>query len=62
MDNQQNPGNDKTKPVVLQPTEVSRNENPRANENIRVRTDEPQTENTETSGGVGSEITDGEDA
>jgi len=62
MDHQQNTANDKTKSAVLQPTEVARNENPRANENIRIRTDEPQTENTETTQGVGSEITDGEDA
>jgi hypothetical protein len=38
---------------------VARNPNPRANENIRVRSEEPK-ENIEKE--VGSEITDGEDA
>jgi len=38
------------------------NPNPRANENIRVRTDEPRTQDHEPADGVGSEITDGEDA
>lgn len=42
--------------------EVVQNANPRANENIRVRTDEPKTQNHEPAEGVGSEITDGEDA
>lgn len=42
-------------------TSVAQNANPRANENIRVRTDEPQLDNERTDE-VGSEITDGEDA
>ena len=41
---------------------VVQNPNPRANENIRVRTDEPRTQDHEPADGVGSEITDGEDA
>jgi hypothetical protein len=42
------------------PLEPAQNPNPRANENIPERTEEPASgEKTE---GVGSEITDGEDA
>ena len=52
----------KREPYVQMPDEVVQNPNPRANENIRVRTDEPQTQNNEPAKGVGSEITDGEDA
>lgn len=43
-------------------TEVVQNPNPRANENIRVRTDVPKTRDHQPAEGVGSEITDGEDA
>jgi hypothetical protein len=49
------------KPVVIPASEVAQNPNPRANENIRVRT-EPPKENKESSKSLGSEITDGEDA
>lgn len=41
---------------------ISQNPNPRANENIRVRSDEPRKENAGIEDEVGSEITDGEDA
>ena len=41
--------------------EAAKNPNPRANENIRVSS-EPPSEDTRNSAGVGSEITDGEDA
>jgi hypothetical protein len=44
---------------VLPPTEIVENPNPRANENIQ-RNDTAQAE--DSSFGVGSEITDGEDA
>jgi len=55
---------DKTgrKPYVQIPGEIEKNSNPRANENITVSTTEQQTQNKEPSHGVGSEITDGEDA
>ncbi len=46
-------------PNVLPPTEVSKNPNPRANENITTGETKNRNEDTE---GVGSEITDGEDA
>jgi hypothetical protein len=39
---------------------IAQNPNPRANENIRVRSEEQQPTNNEDE--VGSEITDGEDA
>ena len=45
---------------VLPPTEIAENPNPRANENIQ-RNDPEKSEEQKTSG-VGSEITDGEDA
>ena len=50
------------KQYVQEPGELVQNPNPKANENIRVRTDEPTPQNNEPSHGVGSEITDGEDA
>jgi hypothetical protein len=50
------------KPYVQEPDQVVKNPNPKANENIRVRTDEPTPQNREPAHGVGSEITDGEDA
>jgi hypothetical protein len=64
MDTKQNTSgnNSKTEPFVMRPTEIVQNPNPKANENIRVRSDEPKTQNTELAHGVGSEITDGEDA
>jgi hypothetical protein len=40
---------------------VAQNKNPRANENIRIRTEEPKSD-PEAENEVGSEITDGEDA
>ena len=40
--------------------DVAANPNPRANENIRVRSEEEKDNHNES--GVGSEITDGEDA
>lgn len=40
---------------------VAKNPNPRANENIRVRSEDPGTEKGTVSDEVGSEITDGED-
>jgi len=54
--------NTKRKPYVKMPDKVVQNPNPRANENIRVRTEEPRKQNQKPSYGVGSEITDGEDA
>lgn len=54
---------------ALQPTgtnpgtePIARNPNPRANENIRVRTEEPGKESADIEDEVGTEITDGEDA
>lgn len=64
MDPQQkNPAdNTRRKPYVVTPNEVAQNPNPKANENIRVRTDEPKPQDKQPAHGVGSEITDGEDA
>jgi hypothetical protein len=62
MDNKQNArDNAAIKPVVIPPDQVVQNPNPKANENIRVRTEEPKTQNEEPAHGIGSEITDGED-
>jgi hypothetical protein len=41
---------------------IAQNPNPRANENIRIRTEEPERENADIEEEVGTEITDGEDA
>ena len=41
---------------------LAQNPNPRANENIRVRTEEPGKERADMEDEVGTEITDGEDA
>ena len=41
---------------------IAQNPNPRANENIRVRSEEPGKESADIEDEVGSEITDGEDA
>ena len=49
-------------PYVQEPGQLVQNPNPKANENIRVRTEEPTTQDQEPAHGVGSEITDGEDA
>jgi hypothetical protein len=49
-------------PNVLPATEVVKNPNPRANENVRERTEDPATDTDAPTSGVGSEITDGEDA
>lgn len=54
--------NTRVKPVVIPPEQTVQNPNPKANENIRVRTEEPKTQNNEPAFGVGTEITDGEDA
>lgn len=64
MNDKQNNKSDNTrrKPYVIPPNEVVQNPNPKANENIRVRTDEPKPQHNEPAHGVGSEITDGEDA
>jgi len=48
-------------PNVLPATEIARNPNPRANENIRDKITRTDGQN-EPATGVGSEITDGEDA
>lgn len=62
-DQQNNPvDNTRRKPYVVTPNEVVQNPNPKANENIRERTGEPQPQINEPAYGVGSEITDGEDA
>jgi hypothetical protein len=63
-DKQNNPvHNTRRKPHVIPPNEVVQNPNPTANENIRVHTEEPKTQNNQSAhGGAGSEITDGEDA
>jgi hypothetical protein len=45
----------------LPATEIVKNDNPRANENIRERTSDDDSLN-QSSSDVGSEITDGEDA
>ena len=61
-DQQNNPvDNTRRKPYVVPPNELVQNPNPKAND-IRVRTDEPQPQNNAPTYGVGSEITDGEDA
>jgi hypothetical protein len=63
MDDKQHASdNTRTKPVGIPPDQIAQNPNPKANENIRVRTEEPETQNSEPAFGVGSEITDGEDA
>lgn len=63
MDNKQNtPGNDSKREPNAGPEQLIQNPNPRANENIRVKIDDPKTQGNQPSYGVGSEITDGEDA
>jgi hypothetical protein len=64
------PGGQKTKtknnnaghqgPAVIPATEISRNPNPRANENIQ-HEEKDASKNTDSADKVGSEITDGED-
>ena len=62
MQDKQNTDNTGRKPYVQVPGQIEKNPNLRANENIAVSTTEQQTQNNEPSQGVGSEITDGEDA
>ena len=67
MDDKQNSsGSDvKKEPYVIthvKPPAVVKNQNQKAHENVRIPTDEPKTRNNESTYGVGSEITDGEDA
>ncbi|HWI92262.1 MAG TPA: hypothetical protein VNT20_13355 [Flavisolibacter sp.] len=62
VDKQHASDNTRTKPVVIPPDQLVKNPNPKANENIRMRTEEPETQKKEPAFGVGSEITDGEDA
>jgi hypothetical protein len=54
--------NTRIKPHVIPPNEVVQNPIPKGNENIHARTDQPKPKNTDPAHGVGSEITDGEDA
>jgi hypothetical protein len=64
MDHQTNTSdnNANRKPSPKMPAEVVQNPNPKANENLRIRTDEPKQQDQEPAHGVGSETTDGEDA
>jgi hypothetical protein len=39
--------NTRTKPIVIPPEQLVQNPNPKANENIRERTEEPKTQNSE---------------
>lgn len=66
---QQKSGNEKRQPdqdselynSMPSSDEMAHNPNPRANENVRVRTAAPETDEDHTDQ-IGSEITDGEDA
>ena len=61
MDTKKKNNNSERQPSNLPATEIVKNPNPRANENIRERnTDDKSADQKST--GVGSEITDGEDA
>ena len=62
MQDKQKTDNTWRKPYVQDPGQIEKNPNPRANENLPVSTPEKQTQKNEPSQGVGSEITDGEDA
>jgi hypothetical protein len=62
MQDKQKTDNTGRKSYVQDPGQIEKNPNPRANENIAVSTTEQQTQNNESTEGVGSEITDGEDA
>jgi hypothetical protein len=60
------PGDQKQDNPVQKPQQppeekVAQNPNPRANENIRERTEIPGTESADMEDEVGTEITDGED-
>ena len=55
-------GDAKKEPNVLPPTEIAGNPEPRANENIRERSAQPDTQTQGSHSGINSEITDGEDA
>lgn len=48
--------------LFCSPVKLPEMKTPKANENIRVKTDSPPLQKTAASQGVGSEITDGEDA
>ena len=61
MDTGKKNNNTQREPSNLPATEIVKNPNPRANENIRERSQEDKTID-EPATGVGSEITDGEDA
>ncbi|MDB5192336.1 MAG: hypothetical protein JWQ96_1899 [Segetibacter sp.] len=50
---------DQTKYTIPSAEQMAQNPNPRANENIRIGTEDPQVDE-EAASGVGSEITDGE--
>ena len=62
MQDKQKTDNTGRKPYVQVPGKIEKNPNPRANENIAASPTEQQTQNNEPTQGVGSEITDGEDA
>jgi hypothetical protein len=63
MEDRTNRNNEQIRhPYVQEPGELVQNPNPKTNENIRVRTQEPIPQDNEPSHGIGSEITDGEDA
>ena len=48
--------------ISVPATEIARNPNPRANENIKDKAEQENTTQPGTDNTVGSEITDGEDA
>jgi hypothetical protein len=62
MQDKQKTDHTERKPYVQGPGQIEKNPNPRANENIAVSTTEKQTQNNGPTQGVGSEVTDGEDA
>ena len=59
---QQNSSEQKKEPNVLPATEIASNPNPRADENIRERSAQPDTQTQGSQSGINSEITDGESA
>ena len=61
MDTKKKNNDSERQPSNLPVTEIVKNPNPRANENIRERNTEDKTVDQKSTG-VGSEITDGEDA
>jgi len=63
MKDQKNADNkSRREPYVTPPDKLVKNPNPRANENIHANTDQATPQTKEPEHGVGSEITDGEDA